>query len=1368
MATFSSLQLSVPASNVTLIAATGLTSATSNNFNVTLAIETLALWTFETSVPTTAGPHTAEGGINGGNATNPHSSGGVTYSNFVGNGSAESFSSDKWSDGDYYQFTTSTSGYEDIFLTIHQTSSSSGPKNFKVQYSTDGSSFTDLSGGSYVLTNDSWSSSGSPKTESIYSFDLSSVSSLDNKASIYIRLTQVGTTSVDGGSVATGGTNRVDNVTITGYPMTYTWTGSGGDNKWTTTSNWDCNCGKAPSSNHVVIIPNGSNVILDTNYTAKLLTLQATSTLKIAPLKTLTVAGIVNFNNQSVTIQSNATGTGSIGKITGSLNDATNVTVERYISASGNRAYRLLAPSVNTSTSIKANWMEGVNNTDVSTNSSPNAGYGTHITGALGATNGFDPTQYNQASLLTLSSGAWVAASNTSGTLDAKTGYLLFVRGNRDNINTINTTTGSSNTTLRATGTLLTGTQTFSSLPASSFSLVTNPYASAIDWGSIYTANSSNFENFVTIWDPNIGTRGGYVSIQNDGTKSVASVLTKSIQSGQAFFVKTKTGGTKTLTITENNKDSGNNNLDAYRSGNIAEQLSIMLQFTANSKNILADGAVAKFANNYQNIVDENDATQISNFDEDISLMREEKKLSIESRSSITTADTLFIGIQSLKPAQANYRWVIAPENFASIKLQAHLQDNYTNTSKPISLSDTTIIAFSVNNDDASKAIDRFRIVFSERQTYYSKANNLSANDLNSWSATKDGTGISPASFDNNALFVIQQGHVLNLNSSLNLSQSNLQIEQNAGINNTGNLYLGNDIENNGSIIGTGITEINGTTKQTISGVGKISNLKLNNTLGANIDVESKVFVLESYIPTAGILNTNGNLVLVSNETSTARITTGAASGNYLRGNVIVERFISAKATRKWSFITSPVTQSIANSWQQQIHITGSGNGGSVCPTPTPHTNGFDATVTNAPSIYTYDASKNSGQRWIALSNTILENVTAGKAFRVNIRGDRNLGCSLLDGSVQNVSSVLLQSSGLVNIESKNAGNFGITYSNTTANNYVFVGNPYPSAISFNALQTTNAANIANNYAIYIPTNNAGIYTYWDGTSQSFTGGNGYDDLTGNEIVSGQAFFVQSIHASNLTLQFTEDQKTSTTNTGYFKPQTINEKIKISYLQNNSKVDEAIIRFVDDENISNTAINSLDIPSMNTGTFISSKKGNKGLVIQTRNANNINNEEVWLNVEATTSGVYQLQFSEFENFANTAIYLTDHYTNTTQNIQQNTQYEFSIDKNVAATKGSNRFSITFNRKIQPTYVSNIIKLYPNPANKQVTIELPQTADNTITYQIKVTDIAGKIVMEQKQLSGTHQLSLDKLTTGTYLIEITDTKGNKTTEKLVKQ
>ncbi|MBW7952928.1 MAG: T9SS type A sorting domain-containing protein, partial [Chitinophagaceae bacterium] len=50
---------------------------------------------------------------------------------------------------------------------------------------------------------------------------------------------------------------------------------------------------------------------------------------------------------------------------------------------------------------------------------------------------------------------------------------------------------------------------------------------------------------------------------------------------------------------------------------------------------------------------------------------------------------------------------------------------------------------------------------------------------------------------------------------------------------------------------------------------------------------------------------------------------------------------------------------------------------------------------------------------------------------------------------------------------------------------------------------------------------------------------------------------------------------------------------------------------------------------------------------------------------------------------------------------------------------------------------------------------------------KVTDMAGKIVLQHKAAGGTEQMSIDKLTTGTYIVEIIDSKGNRTTEKLIK-
>lgn len=175
----------------------------------------LALWTFETSVPTTAGPHAAEGGINGGSALGFHSDGGVAYSNPSGNGSPESFSSNFWNAGDYYEFQTSTVGYTDISISWDQTRSSTGPVTFDLEWSTDGSSFTTLLDDYTVLENSSdnggfWSSS---TFQPAYVFGpISGPSDLDNQATVYFRLT------AQAAGTGTSGTNRVDNVSIDGIP----------------------------------------------------------------------------------------------------------------------------------------------------------------------------------------------------------------------------------------------------------------------------------------------------------------------------------------------------------------------------------------------------------------------------------------------------------------------------------------------------------------------------------------------------------------------------------------------------------------------------------------------------------------------------------------------------------------------------------------------------------------------------------------------------------------------------------------------------------------------------------------------------------------------------------------------------------------------------------------------------------------------------------------------------------------------------------------------------------------------------------------------------------------------------------------------
>ena len=45
------------------------------------------------------------------------------------------------------------------------------------------------------------------------------MSALNNGSSVYFRLTDVSTTSINGGTVGTGGTDRIDNFTVTADPV---------------------------------------------------------------------------------------------------------------------------------------------------------------------------------------------------------------------------------------------------------------------------------------------------------------------------------------------------------------------------------------------------------------------------------------------------------------------------------------------------------------------------------------------------------------------------------------------------------------------------------------------------------------------------------------------------------------------------------------------------------------------------------------------------------------------------------------------------------------------------------------------------------------------------------------------------------------------------------------------------------------------------------------------------------------------------------------------------------------------------------------------------------------------------------------------
>jgi hypothetical protein len=173
---------------------------------------TIANWTFETSIPATAGPLAPE--VGAGSATGAHA-GASVYSSPAGNGSVHSFSSNLWAVGDYYQFSVAGDGSLSYSILGDANGSGTGPANFKISYSTDGTSFTDLV--NYSIPAGATWSTGTPNapTTGLISATVNLGSAPTN---LYFRLVDTSTTSISGATVGTGGTSRVDNIVIASVP----------------------------------------------------------------------------------------------------------------------------------------------------------------------------------------------------------------------------------------------------------------------------------------------------------------------------------------------------------------------------------------------------------------------------------------------------------------------------------------------------------------------------------------------------------------------------------------------------------------------------------------------------------------------------------------------------------------------------------------------------------------------------------------------------------------------------------------------------------------------------------------------------------------------------------------------------------------------------------------------------------------------------------------------------------------------------------------------------------------------------------------------------------------------------------------------
>ena len=597
----------------------------------------------------------------------------------------------------------------------------------------------------------------------------------------------------------------------------------------------------------------------------------------------------------------------------------------------------------------------------------------------------------------------------------------------------------------------------------------------------------------------------------------------------------------------------------------------------------------------------------------------------------------------------------------------------------------------------------------------------------------------------------------------------------------------------------TGSTVLfNGSAAQSITGTGTtaFNNLLINNSNGVTVSTTA-ITIADALSITGSLTNSSGTITLLSTATKTARVLQGSSSGNYLVGNVNVQRYIKTKTgtggsygNRKFWFIAAPIgnsTTSFSSTWQQQIHITGPGTGGSLCAgyvgtgNPTTNSNGFDATVQNANSILKFDDTQPfTNTKWQGIASTTGDFLKPGEGYRVLIRGPRTQGCDLLN-AVPNAANADVTLSFTAPVKQ---GDFSYTLPATGLNQFNLIGNPYPAELNFDLFRLTNTG-IYNNYWTYYPKNAAGNYTaYNNGTTTNMT------DSSANNvtvIASGQSFFVEN-KASNPSLQFQEAHKSTKTKYGLFGPGDIPvwEKIIRITMQDTAKsnLDEVVVRFGTQVSEKNLYDREWDSYSLNSGDQLiqSLKQDTLPMAIQTRNGNFIN-DTVHLNIQSVTDGKFSLNFTEFDQTKYADIYLLDNFTKTVQKVNDKPQYDFSINTANPKSQGKTRFTLLFKLIGSPSAVLlpdvnpvnnpgsdlSIITTYPNPVGDILTVN----SSNPIAYYKMVNSfgsIAESLTNEFGNASTTKQLKLNvsNLRPGYYFLQIVDTMGRKATKKIIKQ
>ncbi|WNM18873.1 hypothetical protein [Flavobacterium capsici] len=326
------------------------------------------------------------------------------------------------------------------------------------------------------------------------------------------------------------------------------------------------------------------------------------------------------------------------------------------------------------------------------------------------------------------------------------------------------------------------------------------------------------------------------------------------------------------------------------------------------------------------------------------------------------------------------------------------------------------------------------------------------------------------------------------------------------------------------------------------------------------------------------------------------------------------------------------------------------------------------------------------------------------------------------------------------------------------------IGNPYPSPIDALSFidNADNSNSITGTLYFWRKSNGSSSPSYCTWSSLGFVGNGEPEVYDPNGVIQvGQGFLVEGTGVSNV-VHFTNEMRTNNHANQFFKVTNTIEKKRfwLNAIGNNGAFSQTMIGYM--TGASNGVDARIDAKYINDGSIaLASMIEDTPYAIQGRGLPFDSSDIVRLSFSATNSGNYSIVIDHSDDFfANgQPVYLRDLTTGTIHDLSLGA-YNFSFTAGTSSDRFEIMYQLPQNLDI-PVFNASQVIIYKNLDSGFVV-----DAGNTLLKDIKVFDISGRLLYEQKDINKNETVVNQNLLNDVLLVQITSIDGVMVTKKMI--